>query len=202
MSRWLALSLLVLTGCGEEPQSAVTPLPSSGVPARAAVAEPPSPLIAAPHLRRVEHGDAPPPTPAPTGSGGGSAERRPPTEREIDAFRDRLRREVADNVDPEDDPCEQHRGVIGATLGEDPPSRAAMREHCRDLPDASRQCLAPAYFREHAEECQAEMERMTARGRRQTEQAQRELDSMERGEMPWPGQRQAPTPRQRDPEDG
>jgi hypothetical protein len=196
--RWLALSLLLLSACGEEPQATVTPLPTSPHPRRAAVAEPPSPLISQPHLRRVEHAsDAPAPAPRIGAGGGGSAQPlHDPTQREVDAFRERLQREVAENVNPEDDPCDQFRDVMGATLDDEPPSRAAMRQHCRDLPDAYRQCLSPQYFSEHGSECQEQLDRMAARGRRMTKRAQRQLDSMERGETPWPGQRR------RDPEDG
>jgi hypothetical protein len=195
MTRWLALSsVLVLAACAEEAAPTVTPLASSGAPQRAAVAEPPSPLIAAPHLRRVEHGTVPAAHASSSTGGGGSSARPPITEGQVDAFRDRLRDQVAE-IDPSDDPCDQYREVMGATLHDDPPSRAAMRQHCRDLPDGYRQCLSPSYFREHTSECQQEIDQMADRGRRDTERAQRQIDAMDRGDRPWPGQRQTPTPR-------
>ncbi len=191
----VGLSLLAFAGCEDPAPQTVTPLPpaSAGAPRRAAAAEPPSPLIVQPHLRRQEHGTASAAAPAPSGGGGGSAEPREPTEREVRAAREQIQEQIANDVDPDDDPCEQFRDLMGAHLG-DAPTRAAMRQNCRHLPEPFRQCLSPSYFGEHAEECQTQMAQMAARGQRRNSAAERRLDDMERGRRPWPGQQQAGEP--------
>lgn len=213
----LVALLVLLAGCGERTDIAPVPATSS----RAPVAEEPSPLIVQPHLRRTEGARTEPSRrPSSGGGGGGGADWTPrrepePSARDVEAFRRQLEREMAARVDAEEDPCDQFLDVMRATTeatgrrgdhAPDMPSRADMRENCRELPQAYRECLSPEYFREHIEECNEQMARMARRGEREREQARRRFDEMRSGRAPWPGQRSArPSDDERqdeEPEDG
>ena len=102
------------------------------------------------------------------------------------------------------------RDALGARCNEHPgqgtpdmPSRDEWRENCRQLPQAYRQCLSPDYFREHIDECNAEMARMARRGERRRESAERENEARRAGQSPGPGGglRRAPTPEEEDEEE-
>lgn len=203
-SRLLVLLLLVaaLGGCREEPTTGISPL-GPVMEHRGPVLEEPSPLITQPHLRRVEGGGAgPSPSPPSGGSGGGGGDWVPrhapdPSTRAVDTFRSELEREMNERVDTADDPCDQFRDVMrsAAEAGRGPgernpslPSREAMRENCRELPQAFQQCLSPEYFREHLDECNEQLSRMARRGERRSEEARRQLDAIRSGRAPWPGQ--------------
>ncbi len=183
-----------LVACGEEPAPTIAPIPPSNGP-RAPIAEEPSPLIVAPHLRRTERsGSDAPIRPLHGGGGGGGGgdvdwnprPPPPPSQRDVDAFRDRLATGI-DQVDPTDDPCDQLRDVMRAGAeAHDPrsraevPSRAEMRERCRNLPEEYLRCLTPEYHEQHRDECMQELERMAARGRRRTEEARRTVEASRR----------------------
>lgn len=184
---------VALVACGEEAGPTVVPIPPSSGP-RAPVAEEPSPLIVAPHLRRTEHAGAREPArPLSTGGGGGGRDvdwnprpPPPPSQREVNAFRDRLATGMA-RVDPTDDPCDQLRDAMRAGAeAHDPqtrpevPSRAEMRARCRNLPEQYLRCLTPEYHEQHRDECMQELERMAARGRRRTEEARRTVEASRR----------------------
>jgi hypothetical protein len=198
------LVLLALGGCREQREDEVQPIALTGTP-RAPVAEEPSPLIVQPHLRRVERGDQPASSRPRTGGGAGGSRStdwtpRPepePSAREVEAFQERLEQQMASRVDPAEDPCDQFLDVMRSTVeaGQRPgqgnpelPSRAAMRENCRSMPAAYRQCLSPEYFREHLDECNEQMARMARRGERRAEEARRRFDDVQSGREPWPGQ--------------
>lgn len=204
---FVVLVLALGGGCREERDTGVAPITLTGTP-RAPVAEEPSPLIVQPHLRRTQGGPVEP-APARTGGGGGGGSRldwslRPipePSQREVEDFQRGLEEEMATRIDPTDDPCDQYLALMEATAeaGERPgqpspelPSREAMRENCRQLPQGYRQCLSPEYFREHLDECNEEMARMARRGERQSEAARRQFDAVRSGREPWPGQRTGP----------
>ena len=203
-SGWALLSaVLLLAGCEEE-QTGIQPLPPpTGTEARRApIAEPPSPAIVSPHLRRADSTDraardlrrstgggagggggwAPPPVPAPSA-------------REVEEFRRRLAREAEQRVDPDDDSCDQLLGVMRATAaaGHDPgehrpelPSRAEVRRRCGSFSETFQECLSPEHFRSHLDECNAELARIAERGERQTRTRQRQWEAIKQG-RPLPG---------------
>ncbi|HJL17694.1 MAG TPA: hypothetical protein RMH99_18665 [Sandaracinaceae bacterium LLY-WYZ-13_1] len=181
---------------------------------RAPVAEEPSPYVVQPHLRRQAHDDdrggsrdgagGSGASGGGGGAGGGFGSRLEdweprhspdPSEREVEAFRRRLESQMAARLDPEDDPCDQLLGMARAGLesgrqpGEpqgDAPDRAALRRDCRQFPESFRQCLDRAYFREHLDECRAQMDRMARRGRHLTREAREAREEAERtGDPPF-----------------
>lgn len=221
-----ALALVIFAACGEEAREGS--FVSSGP--RAPVAdEEPSPAIVSPHVRRMpDDGRNAIPLRRPNSMGGGGGRgdledwrprhEPPPSEREVAEFRERLEREMGERPpEPDDDECDRYFAVLRATAeanarpgheGPEVPDRPDLRESCRRFPEAYRQCLSPEYFREHADECQREMDEMAARGRRRREAAERDLEAMRAGRRPWPGEAQRnpnaprPPPEEDDGEEG
>jgi len=143
------------------------------------------------------------------GGGGGSAHPgaleapnpgREPTRREIEAYQRELAAQLEQRVDPEDDPCDQLRATWTAAAhaadratpegrGNAPgatPTRAQMREGCRQMPPGYLRCMDRSYFDEHRDECQIEIQRLARRGRRRSDEAREQLDEIERGLAPDP----------------
>lgn len=131
----------------------------------------------------------------------------PPTAREVEAFQRELAAQRADEVDPDEDPCDQLRdgnragatAANAATRGEDlrtpQPSRSAQRAPCRAMREEMQQCFVQSYFQEHVEECQREMQRLSREGQRRADAARRQLDNIDRGLEPDPTE---PSPREED----
>lgn len=126
----------------------------------------------------------------------------PPNARQLREFQEELLAQIRDQVDESDDPCMQlwqtQRAAADAaertlTRGErETRGRREMREACGEMPRAYLQCMDRAYFRAHVDECQAEMQRMARRGRRVQERAEAQLEAIERGDAPDPGEPDRP----------
>jgi len=126
----------------------------------------------------------------------------PPNARQLRAFQEELLAQIQQQVDESDDPCMQlwqtQRAASDAangTVTETPPStrsRAAMREACGEMPRDYLRCMDHAYFRAHVDECQREMERMARRGQRTQARAEAQLEAIERGDAPDPGEPASP----------
>ena len=112
----------------------------------------------------------------------------PPTQREVEQFRQRLERETPGTVDETDPACEQMRQTLIASMrsadrrpGEPRgpvPTHREMREVCGELDQGYMQCLDRAYFREHIDDCMREMELQARRGNRRRAEAQAEADAI------------------------
>lgn len=201
-----SLALLCAVACGSEETAGVQPLPPTP-PQRAPVAEPPPPAIVQPHLRRAASSGTSAPVRSLHAGGGAVYEPppdRPPSPREVEEFRRRFERELDEQVDPREDPCDQLADVGRATIaaaGGDPrdlPTKQ-IRQPCRDFPPTLQQCMTQEYFREHAEQCQAELQRMGERGQRRLDRAQRDWERAVQTGHPA-GER--PRPRSEPAEDG
>lgn len=179
---------LALVACSEEPAPNVTPLPPVENARPAPIAAEPSPAIVSPHLRRAPSSTASTGSdlsrPPARGGGGGGEWWKPrpapePSAREVAAFSERLQREIASNVDPDDAPCEQVFDLMraGATASQEPgqrelPSRAELRRRCGELPEEMEKCMSPDYFRANATECNRAITRLAERGERLMADAQ------------------------------
>ncbi|MEZ4336341.1 MAG: hypothetical protein R3B82_06915 [Sandaracinaceae bacterium] len=70
--------------------------------------------------------------------------------------------------------------------------RAAFRRGCREMRPEMQECLDRDYFREHLDECQRELTRLSRAGERRRDQAQRQLDQIDRGLAPDPSEPDPP----------
>jgi hypothetical protein len=61
------------------------------------------------------------------------------------------------------------------------PSERAIEESCGEMPESFRRCMAQDYFRQHADDCLQEMQRMGERGRQDSENARRQLNDLRHG---------------------
>jgi len=127
---------------------------------------------------------------------------REPNSREVEAYRRELAEQAEQRIDPEADPCDQLRGAWTATANAvdrttpegrsgppgSTPSRAELRQVCRQMPPGYLQCMDRTYFDEHRDECQREIQRLARRGQRISDDAQTQLDEIEQGVSPDPAE--------------
>jgi hypothetical protein len=173
-----ALACFVLSACERE-EPATQPIPLAP-PSEEAPPPEPSPFVVSPHVRRASPTETPP---APRHSGGG-IDRRPPTEREVAAFRENLAREMSERPAEEGEiPCDRWERIAeaGSEASDTArPSRASVREGCRELPRAIQECMDSEYFRAHTEECRREMREIAERAGGERERAGRQMDALRR----------------------
>ncbi len=190
----LVLALAVGLGCGEE-RPEVTPIASGGP--RPEAEEAPSPYLTNPHANLRERSAADrareqaeierEALAGSRGGGGGGGGGRPepgpaprPSAAELERFRRELAEETA-SVDADDEPCDQLRAMLGASVraqqrpGHDmpaPPTRREMLAPCRELPAGFQQCLDRTYHEAHQAECEQAFAQLGARGHRISRRAE------------------------------